>query len=99
MATVYTSFGKVGKRGGNGVIEIFQGTGTRSETITSSGASAVGTFTATKDEMVQIACASNVAVVAGANPTATLATGLVVFGGIPQYLAVQAGDKVAVIDV
>jgi hypothetical protein len=99
MATVYTSFGKVGKRGNNGVVDIFNGTGTRSETITSSGTTAQGTFVAVKDEMVQIACASNVAVVAGSNPTATLATGLVVFGGIPQYLAVQAGDKIAVIDV
>ena len=98
MATVYTTFAKVGKRGANGVVEIFNGSGTRSETITSSGTTAVGTFTAVKDEMVQICCASNVAVVAGSAPTATLATGLVVFGGIPQYLAVQTGDKIAVID-
>jgi hypothetical protein len=98
MATVYCSFGKVGKRGANGVIEVFNAAGGRSETITSSGTTAVGTFVATKDEMVQIACATSVAVVAGATPTATLATGIVAFAGVPQYVAVQVGDKIAVID-
>lgn len=98
MATVYATFGKVGKRGENGVVEIYNGTGARSETITSSGTSAQGTFTATKDEMVQVCCATSVAVVSGTNPTATLATGIVAFAGVPQYIAVQTGDKIAVID-
>lgn len=99
MATVYVTYGKVGKRGTNGVIETFIGGTTRSETVTSSGTTAQGSLTAGKDDYVRIQCATNVAAVAGSNPTATLATGLAVTGGIPEFLAMQSGDKIAVIDI
>lgn len=99
MATAYLTFGKVGKRGTNGVIETFIAGTTRSETVSTSGTSAQGLLTANKDEYVRIQCATAVAAVAGANPTATLAAGLAVTGGIPEYMAVQSGDKVALIDI
>ena len=45
MATAYLTYGKVGKRGTNGVIETFIAGTTRSETITTSGTSAAGSLT------------------------------------------------------
>lgn len=99
MAVAYLTYGKVGKRGTNGVIETFIAGTTRSETVTTSGTSAAGALTAGKDDYVRIYCATNVAAVAGSSPTATLATGLAVTGGIPEYLAVQSGDKIALIDI
>jgi hypothetical protein len=99
MADVYVTFGKVGKRATNGVVSTFIGGTTRSEKITSSGSSAQGDLTATKDDYVKVSCASPIAIVAGPNPTATLATGIVASDGIPEYISVQAGDKIAVIDV
>jgi len=99
MADVYVTFGKVGRRGTNGVIETFLAGTTRSEKITSSGTSAQGSLVAAKDDFVRVSCQSPIAITAGSNPTATLATGLVADGGIPEYISVQAGDRIAVIDV
>jgi len=99
MADVFVTFGKVGKRATNGVVETFIAGTTRSEKITSSGSSAQGSLVATKDDFARVSCQTPIAIVAGANPTATLATGLVSDSGIPEYLSLQTGDKIAVIDV
>lgn len=98
MADVYVTFGKVGKRATNGVVETFIGGTTRSEKITSGATSEQGALTATKDDFVKVICDSPIAITFGANPTATLATGVVATGGIPEYISVQPGDKIAVID-
>ncbi len=102
MATVYVTYGKVGKRGENGVTATFIAGTTRSETITSSGTSAKGTLTANDGDFVQIVCATTVAAVVGDDSggtlTATLETGAVAFAGVPQFMSAQAGHKTAVID-
>ncbi len=97
MATVYVTLGQVGARGQFGNHPIMAGP-LQSETITSSGTTAVGAKVANKLDIAQIFCATTVAVVAGAAPTATLALGMVCPAGVPSWLAVQAGDKIAVID-
>jgi hypothetical protein len=98
MADVYVTFGKVGKRLTNGVTAVFIGGTTRSEVITSGATSAQGALVATKDDVIKVVCDSPVAFTIGANPTATIATGAVATGSVPEYIAVKAGDKIAVID-
>ncbi len=99
MATVYVTYGKVGKRTENGILSAFIAGTTRSETITSSGASAAGTLTATDGDVCWVECDTRVAVVAGTSPTATLAAGMVAGPTGMALTAINAGDKIAVIDV
>jgi hypothetical protein len=70
----------------------------RSETVTTSGASASGALTAADGEIVQVWCATTVVATWGAAPTATLAAGQVIPAGTTIYLDVAAGDKVALLD-
>lgn len=99
MATVYVTFGQVGARATTGgTINIMSGV-LRSESITSSGASAQGTFTATAGEVAQIYCDTAVYVKVGSNPTAAAATALYVPPTTLVHMALSGGDKVAVIDV
>lgn len=97
MATVYVTFGQIGARGQFGDHPVMAGP-FQSETITSSGTTAVGSKVANKLDIVQIFCATTVAAVAGSAPTATLALGRVCPAGVATTMVVQAGDKIAVID-
>ena len=101
MATIYATFsaGETIRSGQSGVI--LKGSFARSESITSSVASAQSTLTAKKGETVVKVSATDgaIAVSAGVNPTATLATGIAIASGGVEYVSVQPGEKIAVIDI
>ena len=100
MATVYVTYGKVGKRTENGILSAFIAGTTRSETITSSGTTAPGSLTATDGDVCYVECDTRVAVVAGSGtPTATIATGAIAGPTGVAIVGMNAGDKIAVIDV
>lgn len=97
MATAYLTFCRVAARAPMNTATVLAGP-PRSETVTTSGASAQGTKTAYDGEIVQVWCATTVVAVVGANPTATLAAGIVCPANVPIYLDVAYGDKIALID-
>jgi hypothetical protein len=90
MATVYLTIGQVL------VHDVFVGGTTASETVTSSGTSAQGLLTANKGDIAQVVCAS--AVYATTAATATAANGIYCPAGLPTYIAMPEGGKIAVID-
>lgn len=101
MATVYLTFsaGEQVRSGLAGLIT--KGNYARSEAVTSSGTTAQGTLVALNGEQfVKVQSPTQaVAVVAGVNPTATLAGGIVVTAGGSEYISVLPGEKIAVIDI
>lgn len=99
MATVYLTF-SAGERArlGTGAL-VAKASYARSETVTSSGTSAQSTFTAKDGEgVVKVFCDTAVVVNAGANPTASLATGVYIPAGQSEWVSVQPGQKIAVVD-
>lgn len=100
MATVYLTFtaGERIRKGGESVIA--KGSFGRSEAVTSSGTSAASTFTAKPGEtMVKVFCDTALAVNTGDSPTASLATGIYVAAGQTEWVSIETGHQVAVIDV
>lgn len=101
MATIYATFsaGEQIRPGLAGLV--LKGSFSRSESITSSGTSAQSTITAKRGETVVRVAATDgaIAVNAGANPTATLASGIAIPSGGFEYISVAEGDKIAVIDI
>ena len=93
MATVYLTYAIADS------LPIMQASSGKSETVTSSGTSASGGITCRNGDVVQVFCATSVAVTAGTTPTATLAGGIVAPAGTTIYLRPKEGDKIAVIDV
>lgn len=91
MATVYVTLGGVVTR------DVFDGDQVRSETITSSGASATGALLAADGEIAQVVCASPVYARSGG--TAAPANSAYCAVGTPQFIRMTAGDAVSVIDV
>jgi len=98
MATVYVTMSAFGTRGATGDAAMVVNGPFRSETITSSGTTAAGNMAAGKGEVATINCATAVYVTNAATPTATATTGAYIPGGIPVSIAMNAGDKIAVID-
>lgn len=99
MATVYVTLGDVGAKTENGITNVFRSGSLSSETITSSGTTAAGSLVATGRQVAQIVCATAVYATAAAAPTATATNGVYVPANMPVYIAMQLGDKIAVIDV
>ena len=101
MATVYLTFSAGEQVRGGLAGLITKGDYSRSEAVTSSGTTAQGAIEAKAGEtFVKVQSPSQaIAVVAGANPTATLAAGIVVTSGGFEYVSVKPGDKIAVIDI
>lgn len=101
MATVYLTFsaGETIRTGQAGVV--LKGSYARSETVTSSGTSAAGALVAKAGEtVVKVSSPTQaIAVVAGVSPTATLAAGIVVPSGGTEYVSVEPGESIAVIDL
>ena len=98
MATVYVSLGQVGATGIHDAVDVYTSGSLRSETVTSSGTTASGALVAVKRDMAQVYCTTGVYAKAGASPTCTAATAVYCPGGIPTYIAMQEGDKIAVLD-
>ena len=100
MATVYLTFSAGERiRSGSGSV-IAKGNYARSEVVTSSGTSAASTFTAKNGETcVKVFCDTAVAVNAGESPTASLATGVYVPAGQAEWVSIEPGQQIAVIDV
>ena len=99
MATVYVTMGQVGAHTNNGITAVWNGRNLRSETITSSGASAAGALDARRSEVALIYCATAVYATAATSPTATATNGVYVPATTPTYIALNEGDSIAVIDV
>jgi hypothetical protein len=98
MATVYLSLAKIGVRGIFGDHDVITGP-MRSETITSSGASAAGALIAGDKEVARVFCATAVYATTAATPTATATNGVYCPAGQLVTFGVPEGHKVAVIDV
>ena len=90
MATAYVTIGPVWTR------DVFLGIGNRSETIATSAASARGNLVAEAGQFAQIVCQDGV--YATTAPTATTSNGIYCAPGVPTYIALQGGDRVALID-
>ena len=99
MASVYVTLSDVGKQTENGITQIILSGSLRSEVITSSGTSAAGALTANRRQVAKIVCATAVYATAGDTPTATTSNGTYCAAGIPEYIAMNEGDSIAVIDV
>ena len=101
MATVYLTYsaGETVRPGKAGVI--LKGSYARSEAVTSSGTSAAGSLEAKNGEtVVKVASPDQtIAVTAGTSPTATLAAGIVIPAGGFEYVSVEPGESIAVIDL
>jgi len=69
-----------------------------SEVVTSSAVSAQSVGVAGENTFWEIACATNLWVTFGTNPTAAAGTTFLVFGGSPRQFQARKGDKVAVVD-
>lgn len=101
MATVYVTYSVAERvKAGAGAF-VLKGNYAQSEAITSSGTSVQGAIVfrgphgVTKVQSPDQA----IAVVTGANPTATLAGGIFIPAGGYEYISVEAGERIAVIDV
>lgn len=100
MADVFVTvatIGGVGQQGG--VANVMFAKGMRSEVIPSGVASATGSIVAEKRNFAKIVCDTPVWVTAGESPTATATNGVYVSNGIPEYIALDEGDRIAVLDV
>lgn len=95
MATVYVSVGQVGVPGPGGA-PVFRGS-CRSETITSSGTSASGSLTGTTGDVAKVFC--DTAVYANAGAAASASAGVYVAAGVAEYIGLQHGQTINVIDV
>ena len=98
MATVYLTVGEVGARANQGNVMVYLGDRVKSEIVTSSAASAQATFTANRGDVARVYCETPIYITSGPSPTATATNGLFVPGGVPEFIALQAGHTVAVID-
>lgn len=97
MATVYVTLGAVGSMcAGGSVVDVLSGHSLRSETITSSGASATGALTAKARQMAKVNCAT--AIYASADSSVSATTGVYIAGGESVYMSLNVGDSVSVID-
>lgn len=92
MATVYVTMGQYDWRS-----QCWFGQARR-ETITSSASPASGALVANPGDVAMISCDTRVAASPKANPSSSIG---VVAGGNdgPQYIALDAGDVIKVIDV
>lgn len=99
MATAYVSFGGAGEVMAGGVLPVRRGNPSSTETVTTSGTSAATTNAAAYSGVATIDCASALYAVVGPNPTAAPTTGWYIPAGITTDIAVNTGDKVALIDV
>lgn len=96
MATVYVSIGPAGLSSGAGGIPVWRGE-VSSETITSSGTAASGSLTAQVDGVAKVTCAT--AVYASTKGTASATNGVYIGAGAAEYIGMEPGDSVSVIDV
>lgn len=98
MATAYVTFCGAGRRTTNGVTDVacppF-----RSETITTSAVTAPGSLIARQGEVALIRCETAVYANVAPTPTAAPATAIYCPAGETVAVALQKGDKVALIDV
>jgi hypothetical protein len=97
MASVYVTIGSFGARGNFGDHAVISAPFV-SEIVTSSSSSAVSTATAPNGgrSVAKVVCAT--AIYAAPGPTVSATTGIFIPGGVPEYIALQAGQAVAVID-
>ena len=94
MSTVNVSFITVSREAGFGVI----GDIVSSENVTSSGTSAATSNSATLGAKVaRISTDGDIRIAVGTAPTATT-SGLRVLANTVEYISVEAGEKIAVID-
>ena len=98
MATVYLTVGEVGARANQDNVMIYLGDRVSSEVVTSSATSAQATFTATRGEVVKVYCDTPIYITSGPNPVASASNSLFVPGGAAEFISMQDGHKVAVID-
>lgn len=100
MATLYVTICDVGARTSFGDTDIGRSGSFRSETITTSGASASGALVARRGQIAKVFCLTQTYVKAGppAGLTAAMATGLYVAPGQPEWISLQEGDVIAAID-
>lgn len=96
MATVYVSIGQAGMTTSAGGVSVWRGS-IASETITSSGTAASGSLTAQPGQVAKVTCAT--AVYAAVKGTASATNGVYIAAGGVEYLGMDAGDSVSVIDV
>jgi hypothetical protein len=97
MATINIVFAKIGGKGNNE--PVYKGNALGSENVTSSGTSAQTTGDAAEDCYVRIfAIDGAIYAKTGPNPTAAAGDEWYIASGDLLDLAVNAGDKVAVID-
>jgi hypothetical protein len=96
MATFHVSFGRAGDSG----IEVMPARPNASQAITTSGSSQASTITAKQGDQCRVTVTGgNVYIAFGASPTAVSTTGYLLLDGDKDYFgALNAGDKVAVID-
>lgn len=100
MATAYVTIGPVATNPRSGDVPIFQGGASASETVTTSATSAQGNLTAAKDsDNATVFCETAVYATTGQNPTASAASGVFCPGNVLVAISLNAGDKVALIDV
>jgi len=90
MATAYITLGEVVAPG------IQNGESSRSETVTTSGASASGLLLAGRNQVAVVWCAT--AVYARSGGTATAATSVFCPATIPTAIGMTEGDAVSLID-
>ena len=93
MATVYVSIGKAGAASN---VPVWSGA-VASETITSSGTAASGSVESTVPAVAQVVC--DTAVYASTTGTASTSNGVYVQAGVAEFIAIQPGETVSVIDV
>jgi hypothetical protein len=100
MATLYVTLMNVGARTEFGDTDIGLSGSFRSETITTSGASASGALVARRGQIAKVFCLTQTYVKAGppSGLTAAAATALYVAPGQPEWIAMQEGDIIAAID-
>lgn len=102
MATVYITVAQAGQvgQGAHGFLPVMRAP-FQSETITSSASVAYGAKIATHHCIVKVECATALYVLPTQNDNkvaATAANGMRVTAGVPEYIAMTAGDVLGVID-
>jgi len=99
MADVYVTMGAVGALGAKGAsVAVFAGKNLRTEIITSGASTAAGSLVARMHQVAKVHCETPIYANAGASPTVSATTGVYIAAGETEYIALDAGESIAVID-